>query len=159
MIELLKINPKMDIFILPEIRYEISKYLGNTDRRRFNQTNKNMKMNFKNIETKYQMLGGNKNYNQYKVELCMDGYHLVPNINDIDLYIIYERLDLIKQLNFNPLCNYVAYYGKLEILKYAHEKYCWDEWTCHEAARNGHLDCLKYAHENGCPVGDVAMTP
>ena len=29
------------------------------------------------------------------------------------------------------------------------------EWkTCEYAAYNGHLECLKYAHENGCPLDE-----
>ena len=41
--------------------------------------------------------------------------------------------------------------GRLECLKYAHEKGCpWDRLTC-SAAESGHLECLKYAHEKGCP--------
>jgi hypothetical protein len=49
-------------------------------------------------------------------------------------------------------CQYAAFYGHLECLKYLHQNnYPWDEWTFGSAAANGHLDCLKYLHENNCP--------
>jgi hypothetical protein len=48
-------------------------------------------------------------------------------------------------------CISAASKGKIEWLKYAHQKgYQWDSWTCACAAGGGHIDCLKYARENGC---------
>lgn len=45
-----------------------------------------------------------------------------------------------------------AAHGRLDCLRYAHERGCpWDESCCNSAARNGHADCLRYAHERGCP--------
>ncbi len=49
------------------------------------------------------------------------------------------------------LCNNSAFYGKLDILKWAYEiGYKWGASTCSSAAINGHLECLKYARLNGC---------
>jgi hypothetical protein len=48
--------------------------------------------------------------------------------------------------------DFVAKYGNLGMMKYAHEKGCpWHVETTKWAANNGHLECLNYAHENGCP--------
>ena len=53
---------------------------------------------------------------------------------------------------WDALTDDMASYGKLELLKCAHELGVrWHEWTCPAAARGGHLEVLKYAHENGCP--------
>lgn len=49
-------------------------------------------------------------------------------------------------------CEFAAYNGYLDCLKYAHENGCsWDERTCSSAAKDGHSDCLKYEHLNSCP--------
>ncbi len=49
------------------------------------------------------------------------------------------------------LCDYAAFYGQLDILKWTHENdYTWDRLTCSNAAKNGHLECLKYLRLNGC---------
>ncbi len=79
-------------------------------------------------------------------------------------YIIYTiengHLDALKWIQSNyktgkflitRLCDYSAFYGQLDILKWAHEfNYLWNENTCLLAASKNHLSCLKYARENGC---------
>ena len=49
-------------------------------------------------------------------------------------------------------CERAAFYGHLELLKWAREHNCpWDEDTCERAAFRGHLELLKWARANGCP--------
>ncbi len=64
------------------------------------------------------------------------------------------HLECLKKVRINGdrLCSIAAAYGKLNILKYAHEnEYPWNESVFSAAAENGHLDCLKYLHANRCP--------
>jgi hypothetical protein len=50
------------------------------------------------------------------------------------------------------ICSEAAKNGKVNVLKYAHENgWAWNGWTCIVAARFGQLECLKYAHDHGCP--------
>jgi len=52
----------------------------------------------------------------------------------------------------NDICVLCAYYGRFEILKWAHQ-YCdkTDVYVCINAASEGYFDILKWAHENGHP--------
>ena len=62
---------------------------------------------------------------------------------------IYEN-DNTNIINF--ICEHVAKYGYLEILKWAREKgFAMDRFTCSNAALNNHIEILKWAYENGCP--------
>jgi hypothetical protein len=57
----------------------------------------------------------------------------------------------INNINRKLICDEIARYGYLEVLKWARENGCeWDSYTCHNAAENGHLEVLKWARENGC---------
>ena len=71
------------------------------------------------------------------------------NFNQTEIEVVH--LIKYKKLWDDETLRFLASYGYLDCLKYAHENGCsWDQYTPENAAANGHLDCLKYAHENGC---------
>jgi ankyrin repeat protein len=88
-----------------------------------------------------------------------DGY--VKDINILKIkcsYLAYfGHLDILKWARKNGsewdrfVCFYAALNGHLEVLKWARENGCeWDSQVCYHAALNGHLEVLKWAKENGC---------
>jgi hypothetical protein len=137
--------------ILPiEMIEEIYSHLGNTDKRRLLQSHKNFKVK----------LQKNQFVNYYLEEYARDRYpipQLYITFENIELFIVTDHLEMIKQIKMDKrqqriFCHLSAKYGKLDLLKYAHEQgYDWDENTSSNAVEHGHLDCLKYLHEQGCP--------
>ncbi|CAB9529552.1 ankyrin repeat protein [Seminavis robusta] len=57
-----------------------------------------------------------------------------------------------KQPNHDQVCNVIARYGNIMVMKWARQQgFDWRERTCAGAARNGHFELLQWLRENGCP--------
>ena len=72
--------------------------------------------------------------------------------------LVYSNLNCLQyflsRLDKNFICEKIALYGNLDLLKWARWQsppYPWDSCTSARCARRGHLDVLKWARENGCP--------
>src|SRR5207248_7653027 len=102
---------------------------------------------------------------KFTLELCYDNYfHLLSEsyikpVNEILILAVSmfgtgEFLETIidKYKNFNNIiCEWAAFGGNLEVLKWARANGCdWSSRTCMRAAQNGHLEVLKWARANGC---------
>ena len=79
----------------------------------------------------------------------------------ISMRLIYSNLNCLQyclpKLNKSTICENIAFYGNLDVLKLARGQSpsCpWDRWTCAFAALGGHLELLKWTIENGCPWDD-----
>lgn len=58
----------------------------------------------------------------------------------------------------DTICFHAAYYGQLEILKWAHiNGFFWDEDVCSGAAIQGHLEILIWLRLNGCPWNEITV--
>ena len=72
---------------------------------------------------------------------------------------ITSRLKLLEYaINNGYICNNltlsdVAFYGKLDCLKFLHlAGFKLNTDVFNDAVLSGNLDCLKYLHKNGCPI-------
>ena len=92
-----------------EIVFEIYSHLGNTDKRRLRQTSKLYDIKFRE--------------QPLLEELIEDSYDIPEKYYWYYRYFIIEcgRLDLIKKIKMDNLCELAANRGQLEILKWAHE--------------------------------------
>ena len=87
-------------------------------------------------------------------------YGEINNKTKLEEFLSFMTIPLIKYMwNFQiihiykltVLCEKIAIYGNLEVLKWARENGCeWNSYTCSYAAEGGHLEVLKWARDNGC---------
>jgi hypothetical protein len=82
----------------------------------------------------------------------------IENMRYADLAAILGCLTVLQNLlqrghlDKTRVCQWAAWGGHLEMLKWTRENDCpWDEETCAGAAAHGHLEVLKWARENDCP--------
>ena len=82
----------------------------------------------------------------------------IENMRDAVLAAILGCLTVLQNLlqrghlDKTRVCQWAAWGGHLEMLKWTRENDCpWNEDTCAAAAEGGHLEVLMWARENDCP--------
>ena len=76
-------------------------------------------------------------------------YDKVITTNNLDLFKLIHRTKPFNHY-INNLCNFLAEYGNLHLLIYAHENGApFEDNICDKAYKNGHIDCVKYILSTG----------